>query len=998
MIDGYTNQYTMPTQKVARAKRTNEWRKKCVDAVIGRSHSNTYLNGVSRVERMKSNYDLYNGVYDYKDIKHVTNPFNVADGFPAKPQEVNLIKSKIDVLYGEESKRPRNIRVIHSNQDVVSQIQQVKKDLVLNTVAVQLMQQMGMDSESMNDPDVMSFPQIEQYVSSEYQDVMEITAYHLLNYLYNKLDIDHEFMKNFKDALIAGEEIGYVGIQNGEPVYERVNPIFFEHDISPDLEFIEDGDWAVRSMWMTPQEIYDRFFDRLNPRDLDELLELNNGVADGTTPLANEYISYRSIGHHEWLGDYNVWNNGLIRVWHAVWRSFKKVGFLTYVDEMGEEQTTVVDESYKPQEGEQITWDWVIEIWEGYKAGHEKYFGIQPVEYQAVSLDNPNSQRLPYCGVMYSNTNSRSRSLVDIMKSLQYFYIILWYRLELMLARDNGKAFLMDINQIPKTSGMTVSQWMHYLKSFGIIFVNPNEQLQATGRPASFNTFTDIDMSMSNIIEGYIQLMDRVEKMMSQLVGVTPEREGDVSKQELVGNVERSVIQSAHITEWLFWTHNKFKRNVLSSLLNTAKYTVRTYNKRNLHYVMDDALRVFLEIPEDFEYADFDVFLSDTTKEDQRIKQIQSLLQPALQQGASLLDGCDIILADNVTVLKKKIQEIEARRQQMMKQEQEAQAQMAQQQEQSQQQIEQFKAENELRIAQLESETKLQVAQIQANSKLADLNRNGIADILEAKKVENDRYRADVEARVKMAELDMRQRESNAKVTAQELDIEAKAEQALIDREIAAIGLREKQIDAAAQARKAEADMALAGASMQEKAIDVTAKKSDLQQKYIDLDIKAMEREIKRAELAQSIQEGRRQDAQVANDMAKTRIMAQEADDSAYIEAAKLMLERAKMSQEKDLKEEELDIKKDEMEAKKEIERIKLQGEKIKIEQTKAQIAKGKADVVKAQKMQDIKSESADENIAIAEKQGTAKIKSAEADKKAAAIKASIPKPKKSKV
>jgi hypothetical protein len=306
MIDGYTNQYTMPAQKVSLSRKTKEWRKKCVDAVIGRSHSNTFLNGVSRAERMKSNYDLYNGVYDWKDLKHVTNPFNVADGFPAKPQDINIIRGKIEVLRGEESKRPRNIRVIHSNQDVVSQLQEVKKNMVLNTVAVQLMQKLGIETESVNDPDIMSFPQIEQYISSEYQDVMEITAYHLLNYLYNKLGLDHEFLNMWMDALIAGEEICYVGVQNGEPVLERVNPIFFEHDMSPDLEFIEDGDWAVRSMWMTPQEMYDRFYDKLTPGDLDELLELNNTISDGTAAQPGEYITYRSVGHHEWLGDYNV--------------------------------------------------------------------------------------------------------------------------------------------------------------------------------------------------------------------------------------------------------------------------------------------------------------------------------------------------------------------------------------------------------------------------------------------------------------------------------------------------------------------------------------------------------------------------------------------------------------------------------------------------------------------------------------------------------------------
>jgi hypothetical protein len=249
MIDGYMHQYTLPTQKLSRAKKTKEWRERCVDAIIGRSYSDSFVNGTSRLERMRVNYDLYNGIYDLNDLKYVVNPYNVSDGFPARPQEMNLVRSKIDLLIGEETKRPRNIRVIHSNQGVVSQLQQAKRSLLLNMVGAQLMQQMGVgDQEAANDPDIMSMPQIEQYITTEYKDIAELAAHHTLNYLYNKLQLDHEFIKNWKDALIAGEEVGYVGILNGEPVYERVNPIFLEHDRSPDLEFIEEGDWAVRSM------------------------------------------------------------------------------------------------------------------------------------------------------------------------------------------------------------------------------------------------------------------------------------------------------------------------------------------------------------------------------------------------------------------------------------------------------------------------------------------------------------------------------------------------------------------------------------------------------------------------------------------------------------------------------------------------------------------------------------------------------------------------------
>jgi hypothetical protein len=92
---------------------------------------------------------------------------------------------------------------------------------------------------------------------------------------------------------------------------------------------------------------------------------------------------------------------------------------VTTLDEMGQPQVDVVDETYIKTGTEiSVEPDWIIEVWEGYRAGSDLYFGIQPLEYQHISIDNPNSQKLPYTGAVYSNTNSKPRSLVSILKPL----------------------------------------------------------------------------------------------------------------------------------------------------------------------------------------------------------------------------------------------------------------------------------------------------------------------------------------------------------------------------------------------------------------------------------------------------------------------------------------------------------------------------------------------------------------------------------------------------
>jgi hypothetical protein len=176
----------------------------------------------------------------------VTNPWHVKDGFPANPQDINIIRPKINLLIGEESKRPRSMRVIQSNDSVVSKLQEVKKAMLLNYVGASLMA--NSDPQAGQDEDVMDLPQIQNYLSTEYKDIAEATAFHSLNYLYNKLGLDNEFLTCWQDGLIAGKTIAYVGVVNGDPYFERVNPLYFYHDNAPDLEFIEDGDWCVRRM------------------------------------------------------------------------------------------------------------------------------------------------------------------------------------------------------------------------------------------------------------------------------------------------------------------------------------------------------------------------------------------------------------------------------------------------------------------------------------------------------------------------------------------------------------------------------------------------------------------------------------------------------------------------------------------------------------------------------------------------------------------------------
>lgn len=786
-----------PIQRLPMSKKTQDWRESCVDYIIGHSQGGS-RNGNTRTrkEEMQTYYDLYNSIYNEKDLKYVTNPFKQQDGFPAMAQDYNIIKPKIDLLLGEETKRPFNFKVVRTSEIATSELQEKAKQMLMDYIQATIMSKLGPEEqaryqEALQSGEIMPPEQIQKYMSKDYKDIAEITAYHSLMYLKNKLNINHEFFKGWKDALVGGEEIYYIGIVNGEPCLERINPIYFDYDTeTSDLEFIHEAQWCCYEMNMSVTELYDRLYDKMTEKQLNELLDMMSDSAKGgiNPEVRKTSLDYPHIKTHTINGFSSNPFDGSgdnIKVYHVCWKSFKKIGFVTIIDpETGMPETYEVDETYKETGMEiSVEWKWIIETWEGYRAGEDLYIGIEPVEYQYVSSDNPNAQRLPYTGVIYNNTNSRPRSLVSMMKPLQYMYIVLWYRLELAMARDKGKVVNMDITQIPKSMNIDVSKWMHYLSALGVNFINPYEEGwdipgREGGKPSQFNQITALDLTMANTINQYIMLMDKIESMLSEISGVSKQREGSISSNELVGNVERSVQQSAHITEPWFWTHNQVKRECLNMLLNTAKWAWKDGSKTHLQYILDDATRAFLTLSDNFPYEDFDIFVDDSTKNQQNIEFLRSLIQPAMQNGASLLDVVEIFTNDNTTMIRNKLEEIEQKRMEQQQAMEEAQAQREQQMIQMQNEVKEEElmikeAEMDLKKYEIDSNnaTKITVAQLNAYRGAEDMdqNNNGIPDPMEiAAQALAERKQASEEA--------SKQFEFNAKLREQQMkkDIEEK--------------------------------------------------------------------------------------------------------------------------------------------------------------------------------------------------------------------------------
>lgn len=813
------NTKSFPAQKLPMSKKTQAWKEACVDYVVGAGDSGFGGNGRSRSDEMQTYYDLYNSIYNEKDLKYVTNPFKQDDGFPAMAQDYNIIKPYVDQLLGEETKRPFNFHPQRTSDIAASELQEKAKEMLMDyiqaTIASKLSpEQAARYEQALATGEIQTPEAIAKYLQKDYKDIAETEAYHALQFLKRKLNLTHEFYKGWKDALIGGEEIYYIGVINGDPYVERVNPMYFDYEHSLDLEFIDDAAWCRRKMIMSATEIYDRFYDKMSERQLNELLELiDQRPGAGNNPeIRKTSIDYESIKLHK-INSFtdNPFDIDHIVVYHCCWKSFKKIGFVTLLNpETGEVEEFQVDEDYKVTGTEQsVEWDWIIEVWEGYRIGDDMYIGIQPIEYQHISADNPNSQKLPYTGVVYNNTNSKPRSLVSMMKPLQYMYIVVWYRLELALSRDKGKVAVMDITQIPKSMNIDVNKWMHYLSALGVAFINPYDEGwdipgREGGKPSQFNQLSSWDLTMSNVIAEYIQLMQKIEDMVAKLTGITPQRQGQIAASELVSNANTAVNMSYHITEPWFWNHNQVKRRVLTMLLNTSKAAWKD-SKRYLNYILDDATRAFVQLSDNFFYEDMDIFVDDSTKNQQYIDQLKQLLQPAMQNGASLLDIAEIITLDNMSMIKNRLEEIEQKRMEQMQQQQQAEQQAQQQIAEQQNQLK----EEELMLKEAEMDlekykvdqdnaTKITVAQLNAyrGAENMDQDMNGIIDVVEIGKQALEQQKIDSEKASKQLELNNKKREIQLKKEIEDKKIDLEKQKMEYDLKL------QKQKDAEAYKRE----------------------------------------------------------------------------------------------------------------------------------------------------------------------------------------------------
>ena len=749
----------LPPQKIPKSKKTKDWARQCLNYYTNYRYTNGTTMRTSRFNKLV-NYELYNGRVTAKDVEAICNPLGLDNTtFPQRFQHYDILSEPIRLLIGEEAKRPDNHIVISESPDDISRKTSMLKEKILASLEAELMSTIDPSTIDPNNPPPTP-EQILKYERYSPSDMIESKANQMLKVLKKRLNTHLLFNQGWKDALIAGEEIYWVGILNGQPSMRRVNPVNLTVILDDDHTFIDDAVAVVEERMMTVSSIMDEYGDDLTSSDLEKIEKYSRGVfgsfntAGGFEP---QFVMDNTNGSKVFAGvtptnayNGNNSNNYSIRVSRVEWISMKKIGFLSYIDENGETQKETVEEDFKFQDFKElypdatIEWDWINEGWEGIKIGIDVYVAMRPKPNQRRRMDNIYHCQLGYTGFIYEATNSQSVSLVDRLKPYQYLYDIISYRLDLAFSKDGGKVFLMDLAQIPEAHGIDIERWMYYLKEMGIGFINSFEEGKkgaAMNQLSRFNQFQSIDLSLAQSIQQYINTLDYIKQQVYFVSGVAPQRLGAINSTELVGNVERSVAQSSLITEYLFEAHQEVKRRAYTALIEVAKMAYR--DGLTAQYVLDDLGLQILHLEEfEFENSEFSVFVSFANKDHELKADLKNLVQIALQQEKVNLSTIVETLQndsprDIVNILRKSEEEYNQRMDAQAKAEQETQQQsMAIQKQIHDEQMANEQANRDLQqyIADANNETKIQVAEISALRGMegpVDMDGNGIPDPIE---------------------------------------------------------------------------------------------------------------------------------------------------------------------------------------------------------------------------------------------------------------------------
>ena len=747
--------FQLPYQRVpVREKYANDkqWFKDNLDALVPYGRATGYeMENWKTVER---NYRLYNNIILPEDIKDECGEMlgNFAMDVAQIDKAIipyNITYRKIDKLLGEESKRGLNASVYLLNEYDIQDRQDEIREAIRASVADRIN---WVEIEQRSDIQQLNPQQRQelknQMITSESPEDIDQVGYlstkQMLGHKLMELGIFREKAKKkrnqgFKDALLSDREIIFVGERHGDAYIEVLNPLRCGFIKSPEEDMIHRGIAAWYRVPMYIEDVLDKWGKYLSKTDFNKLVDRIQG-RDWARRYGRDYrgagagsrgtnltqaIQSTDSGDSSTIGKHGSLNSSSQYVWfsYCQWRGSREVGFHTFINEYGDQETVLVDKDFTiPKratkvpfidiegmkqhryewvndygESENIEYEWINRTYEGFKIDNDIYGLLREMPNQHTSADNPYDSHLTFYGTTYNETNATSISMMGRMRPFQYLYLTIIDKIKELTAKEQGMLSAYDTTQIDPTledaeTGRDALQMqLYYEHTHSAVYynslLNRYSGREVAQRPAGFAT---VPKSNAAFIQAYMQLADWCEHQIGSASSITPHREGQTAERDSVRNVQSNVVHASDITEHYFQKHNEIWQYVLEGYVakqrKLFKKQLEYGESFSVNYVLSDTEIRTLEVSrEDVEDTDYGIYVADSGAEVEFLQRLEGYAQALIQNDKVLAEDVAEIL--EAMSLGKSMQTVK----QMLKRQQE--------------QMEQLEKQNEVAKQQMEMET-----------------------------------------------------------------------------------------------------------------------------------------------------------------------------------------------------------------------------------------------------------------------------------------------------
>lgn len=811
---------SLPPQMLKKSEKNEEWRKYNMDALesVGRSQFVANMQLIENYEMIKGRFIFkhYLEQQDYVDmIGQLTKEF----AMPSYLRHYDIASKIINTMSAEWQARPDMFRVKSHDEKTGNEFQRTQTDLLqkyvfakINAEISKKMLDMGVNPnrEDFSSPEEkqqyqqhidqlkqqMTPPEIQDYMRTSWSSEAEIWGQHQLELDRQRYKLDEKERIEFEDSLISDRCFRHFYLTPTGYNQETWNPINVFFHKSPDVQYIEDGDYVGRVFYLTASDIIDRYGYKMKKSDIKKLEESEKkkdrqwNYAAGTEYVYDNYllpfkgypafdIARQTQGflHPEqnlpyldsnffsslYSGKFFNERRGYFFIVEAYWKSQEKIGKAVFLDpETGLKKKLYVDEDFvvpahfkeiedsisEEDELNTITWTWVNRVWKGVKicvknhAGFtdDLYFDIEPVEFQFKGDNNIYGTKLPVCGEVFSVRNSQSMSLVDLIKPHQIGYNVSMNQAYAEMQKDYGKFLLMDMNMFPSDKDWggekAYEKFMLIAKELGVGIVDTSPQnINSAAGVTGGHYPKEVDMDASAKIISRLKIASEFENFALSQIGFNPYRLGQQAGSTGATTTLQGQQRSAAQTESYFTRFSSYIQRCYRMNLDIAQYVQSQDKDITITYVKSDFSRAFVKIlGTSLLLSDLHVYVSNSQEDLRQIEALKELAMKNNTTNASIVDLAEMITTNSVAEIKIKIKKAYEEQQQRLQQ----QFQLEQQKLQQEKDLTLLQEQREDARQESANETKKEVAYIQSVGKTEgtqDLNKDNVPDILEYQKL-----------------------------------------------------------------------------------------------------------------------------------------------------------------------------------------------------------------------------------------------------------------------